>query len=87
MSRNNPYKIPHTMSRVTYHTPHTKSGVKGDGPQCIHTQSMDSSAKNVLKPTMHCNVEFITFLLYPPLQYLAGYYHINDGYLVDTKNK
>ena len=22
-----------------------------------------------------------------PLQYLAGYYHINDGYLVDTKNK
>ena len=21
------------------------------------------------------------------LQYLAGYYHINDGYLVDTKNK
>ena len=22
-----------------------------------------------------------------PLQYLAGYYHINDGYLVDTKYK
>ena len=21
------------------------------------------------------------------LQYLAGYYHIYDGYLVDTKNK
>ena len=22
-----------------------------------------------------------------PLQYLAGYYHINDGHLLDNKNK
>ena len=64
---NNVTRIPcHVQIHIKYHTPHTKSHVKGDEPQCIHTQSMDSSAKNVLKPTMHCNVEFITFLLYPP---------------------
>ena len=34
---------------------------------------------------------FMAVALHPfmavALQYLAGYYHINDGYLVDTKNK
>ena len=32
-----------------------------------------------------CSIGFLARVY--PLQYLAGYYHINDGYLVDTKNK